>query len=302
MRIVFMGTPEFAIPCLEALNENFDVVAVVTAPDKTGGRGHKIIESPIKKWAEDKKLLVLQPERLKSRQFIAQLKELRPDLQVVVAFRMLPEVVWNIPPLGTINLHGSLLPKYRGAAPIQRAIMAGEIETGLTTFKLTHEIDTGDIIDYCKLEIKPDETAGELHDKMKYAGARLLMDTVKKIANGNVDFKKQDATLASEAPKIFSGDCEINWNGNVDTIYNQIRGLAPYPGAWFKKENHTYKIIAARKINEIPIHSPGEWYVKDKKNFWIATLDGYISVLEIQQEGRNKLRVDQFINGLRILP
>ncbi|MDQ3142926.1 MAG: methionyl-tRNA formyltransferase [Bacteroidota bacterium] len=300
MRIVFMGTPEFAIPSLELINKEFGVITVITSPDKSGGRGHKLIESPVKKWAIEHDISILQPERLKKKSFIFQLQSLNADLFVVVAFRMLPEIIWSMPSLGTINLHASLLPKYRGAAPIQRAIMAGEPETGISIFKLRHEIDTGDIMIQERLEIGPNETGGSLHDRMKIIGAELILKGLKLIEHSQVTYLTQENELASTAPKIFHEDCKIQWNRSVHDIYNQIRALSPYPGAWFIHEGTLYKIIESKKLIHDHEHSPEKW-ISDQKTFLhISCMNGYIDVIEIQQQGKRKMLIKEFLNGHKI--
>ena len=223
-RIVFLGTPDFAVESLKALLQaGYNVVGVVTAPDKRAGRGQKLSESAVKQYAQEQGLPILQPIKLKDPEFIAQLSALKPDLQVVVAFRMLPETVWNLPPQGTVNVHGSLLPKYRGAAPINWAILNGEKETGVSTFKLQHEIDTGDILLQEKMPIGPNETAGELHDRMKVEGAQLLVKTLQELANGTLKASQQQLNSdIKHAPKLFKTDCEIDWNNTSEQIHNQI--------------------------------------------------------------------------------
>ena len=237
LRIIFMGTPQFAVPSLHKLYEaGYDIGGVVTAPDKPAGRGMQLTESAVKKYAIGKNIKILQPEKLKDPAFIAELKSLNADVQVVVAFRMLPEIVWDMPPMGTINLHGSLLPQYRGAAPINWAIINGEKETGVATFMLQHEIDTGNILLQEKININDDETAGTLHDTMMDAGAELLLKTIKELEKGNLKEVEQpyisNMDILHHAPKIFTETCEINWNKSVDEIYNLIRGLSPYPAAF----------------------------------------------------------------------
>jgi methionyl-tRNA formyltransferase len=240
IRIVFMGTPEFAAASLEALKKaRFNIVGVITAPDKPAGRGMKLKDSAVKKYASKRNLKILQPEKLKNTEFLEELKSLNADLQVVVAFRMLPDVVWNMPPMGTINLHASLLPQYRGAAPINWAIINGEKETGVTTFKLQHEIDTGNILLQEKIEIGQSETAGELHDRMKEIGAQLLVKTVEGLAEGTLQETPQTSIAGSAgdvvlqpAPKIYTADCKINWHKSADEVHNLIRGLSPYPAAF----------------------------------------------------------------------
>ncbi|MCW3087116.1 MAG: methionyl-tRNA formyltransferase, partial [Sediminibacterium sp.] len=238
LKIAFMGTPDFAVASLDALvNAGCNIVAVITAPDKPAGRGMKLTESAVKKYAAGKGLPVLQPEKLKSPAFIEQLRALQADLQVVVAFRMLPEVVWNMPPLGTINVHGSLLPQYRGAAPIHWAVINGEKETGVTTFRLKHEIDTGDILLQKKIPIGDDETTGEVHDRMKVIGAGLLVDTIRGLADHTLLPMDQSILLEHgpkelrHAPKLFTEDCQLNWERPASELHNRVRGLSPFPGA-----------------------------------------------------------------------
>lgn len=297
MKIIFMGTPDFAIPVLEALSKTHEIVAVVTAPDKPGGRGHALQQSAVKLFAQSVGLRVLQPKNLKSPVFKKKIQDLNADLFIVVAFRMLPSDLLNIPRFGSINLHASLLPKYRGAAPIQRAIMDGETRTGLTIFKLEREIDTGMILNQCSLDIGLDETGGELHDRMKLAGAGLMIQTLKKMEDGTIHVSKQDETMASYAPKIFREDGLIQWGHSVDSIYNQIRALIPYPCAWFEKNHIVYKIHRATKILSNHTHLPGS-FIKESDHLWIACKGGYINVLEIQPEGRRKMKIKDFINGL----
>src|SRR6476619_5200817 len=242
LRIIFMGTPEFAVASLDALVQaGCNIVGVITAPDKPAGRGMKLQESAVKQYAITKELKVLQPDKLKNAQFLEELKELNADLQVVVAFRMLPEVVWNMPPMGTINVHGSLLPQYRGAAPINWAIINGEKETGVTTFKLQHEIDTGDILLQETIPVGENETAGEIHDRMKEIGAQLLVRTIEELASGRLKEQPQvkstnskipDTSDLKHAPKIFTETCRLDWNKSATEIHNLIRGLSPFPGAF----------------------------------------------------------------------
>ena len=253
-RIVFMGTPEFAVASLDALvKAGFNIVAVVTAPDKPAGRGMKMNESAVKKYASDSGMNILQPEKLKNPEFIETLKKLDADLQIVVAFRMLPEVVWNMPSLGTVNVHASLLPQYRGAAPINWAIINGEKETGITTFKLQHEIDTGNILLQEKTPIGDNETAGELHDKLKIIGAQLLVKTVTGLADNSIQELPQSRLNSHEvsnlrhAPKIFTDTCRINWNNSISSVHNLIRGLSPFPGAFTTLRDKTLKIFRSSK-------------------------------------------------------
>lgn len=302
MKIVFMGTPDFAVASLDALVQaKFDIVAVVTAPDKPAGRGQKINESAVKKYAVEKSIPVLQPEKLKNPEFLAELKSFQADLQVVVAFRMLPEVVWNMPSKGTINLHGSLLPQYRGAAPINHAIINGEKESGVTTFFLTHEIDTGDIILSDRAPIGDDETAGELHDKLMVIGANLLVKTVTAIANG--DFTEQPQPQSNElkhAPKIFKEDCKIDWNNSSAKIHNLIRGLSPYPTAFTLLNDKTLKIFKAEPEDKVPGIAAGGFLTDGKTYLKFATKDGFIKLLDIQFEGKKRMLIEDFLRGMRL--
>jgi methionyl-tRNA formyltransferase len=296
-----MGTPEFAVASLDALVEaGAQIVAVITAPDKPAGRGMKLTESAVKKYAAEKGLNILQPEKLKAPEFIASLKALQADLQIVVAFRMLPEVIWNMPPLGTINVHGSLLPQYRGAAPINWAVINGEKQTGVTTFKLKHEIDTGDILLQETLPISENETAGEVHDRMKITGAQLLVKTVKGIANNTL--KKIPQSTSSEikhAPKIFTETCQIDWVKTTAEVYNLIRGLSPYPGAFTHLNNKVLKIFKAEKEQVLPPVPPGTMQTDHKTYLRFACADGYIYPKEIQPEGKRKMLVEEFLRGYR---
>jgi methionyl-tRNA formyltransferase len=309
LRIVFLGTPEFAVASLNALVQaGYNIVAVITAPDKAAGRGMKPQESAVKKYALEKGLKILQPEKLKNPEFLIELKSLNADLQVVVAFRMLPEAVWNMPPMGTINVHGSLLPQYRGAAPINWAIINGEKETGITTFKLKHEIDTGDILLQEKILIPNDETAGELHDRMKEIGAQLLVRTVEGLASGRLKETPQE-TMSNQqfaignslrhAPKIFTNTCKINWNKSADEVYNLIRGLSPYPAAFTEFEERTLKIFRAKKEIVMPNISPGSFETDKKKILKFACADGYIHAEGLQLEGKKKMLVEDFLRGYR---
>jgi methionyl-tRNA formyltransferase len=304
MRIVFMGTPEFAVASLEALLEaGNNVVAVVTAPDKPAGRGQKLSESAVKKYAESKGLPVLQPEKLKSTEFIEELRSYQADLQVVVAFRMLPEIVWNMPPKGTINLHASLLPNYRGAAPINWAVINGEKETGATTFFLKHEIDTGNIIFAEKVEIEENETAGDIHDKLMTTGAELLTKTVKAIESGDYQETPQDAIKAEDlkhAPKIFKDDCCINWNQSALQVFNHIRGLSPYPAAFATFLDKTLKIFKAELQLKEPGIQPGAFLTDNKTYLKFACQDGFISVNELQLEGKKRMGIEEFLRGIRL--
>jgi methionyl-tRNA formyltransferase len=300
-RIIFMGTPEFAVPSLDKiLQSGFNVVGVVTAPDKPAGRGLQLTESAVKKYATTKGLKILQPEKLKAPDFLEELRSLNTDLQIVVAFRMLPEVVWNMPPMGTINLHASLLPQYRGAAPINWAIINGEKETGVTTFKLQHQIDTGNILLQQKIVIGEDETAGELHDKMKEVGAELLLKTVKELFEGNLNETPQDQlSTLYHAPKLSTETCRIDWHKSVDEVYNLIRGLSPYPAAFTTLNNKVLKIFSAKKEFVQPSVEPGE-FETDKKTFLkFACNNGYISVTALQLEGKKRMTVEEFLRGYK---
>ncbi len=300
LRIVFMGTPDFAVPSLDILVQNgYEIVGVITAPDKPGGRGKHLMQSAVKKYALAQNLPVLQPTNLKSPDFLSELKSLNADLQVVVAFRMLPEVVWGMPPKGTFNLHGSLLPQYRGAAPINWAVINGEQETGLTTFFLTREIDTGDVLFREKVAIGENETAGELHDRMMLIGAQLVLKSVKAIESGNYELVAQDDRLASHAPKIFHETCEINFNQSAAAVHDFIRGLSPYPAAWTTLQGKNVKILRTLKGETETGLLPGTFYVEGKKNLRIATATGFLEILEIQPEGGKRMDAASFLNGYR---
>ncbi len=307
LRIIFMGTPEFAVASLDKLIQSgCNIVAVITAPDKPAGRGMHLQESAVKKYAKEKGLNILQPEKLKAPEFIETLRSLNADLQIVVAFRMLPEIVWNMPVMGTINVHGSLLPQYRGAAPINWAIINGEKFTGVTTFKLKHEIDTGDILLSTKIEIGENETAGELHDKMKETGAELLLKTICQIANSSLTETPQHQTLPASrhqllhhAPKLTSETCEINWNKTVDEVYNLIRGLSPYPTAYTKLDNKKLKIFRAEKVNESPSVIPGNFETDGKSYLRFANSNGYINIITLQLEGKKIMTIADFLRGYR---
>jgi len=302
MKIVFMGTPDFAVASLDALVQaNFDVVAVVTAPDKPAGRGQKLNESAVKKYAVEKGIPVLQPEKLKNPEFIEELRSYQADLQVVVAFRMLPEIVWNMPAKGTINLHGSLLPQYRGAAPINHAIINGEKESGVTTFFLKQEIDTGDIILSDSVPIANDETAGELHDKLMVVGANLLVKTLRAIEANNIieQPQPQNADL-KHAPKIFKEDCKIDWNNQAQTIHNLIRGLSPYPTAFTLLNEKNLKVFKAEIEDKEPGIVAGGFLTDGKTYLKFAAKDGFIKLLDIQYEGKKRMLIEDFLRGMRL--
>ena len=319
LRIVFLGTPEFAVASLDALVQaGCNIVGVITAPDKPAGRGMKLTESVVKKYAVEKGLNILQPEKLKNPSFLEELKSLKADVQVVVAFRMLPEVVWNMPPMGTINVHGSLLPQYRGAAPINWAVINGEKETGVTTFKLQHAIDTGDILLQSTIRIGEDETAGELHDRMMLEGANTLVETMKGILDGSVLPMEQDNHLPltgreeiaengqqltvnelKHAPKLFTETCQIDWNHSADNIYNLIRGLSPYPAAFTFLNEKKLKVFKATK--EIVGHNEkvGKVFTDEKTFLKFSCTNGFISIVELQLEGKKRMGVEEFLRGYR---
>jgi len=302
LRIIFMGTPEFAVPSLEILiNGGYQIVAVITAPDKPAGRGMLLQQSAVKKFALEHHLNILQPPNLTDVQFVEVLRKLAPDLQIVVAFRMLPNVVWQLPRIGTFNLHGSLLPQYRGAAPINWAIINGERETGVTTFFLKHEIDTGNIILQEKIVIDDTETAGSLHDRMKVTGAKLVLKTVQTILKEPTPLieQKQDKEL-KKAPKIYTEDCYIQWNRETTSIYNQIRGLSPYPAAFTILQGKNFKIFSAEKILKAHSLNPGEMETDGKTFLRFAACDGFINVLDVQLQGKKRMPVREFLRGNRL--
>jgi len=316
-RVVFMGTPEFAVASLDALvKAGYNIVGVVTAPDKPAGRGMKMQQSEVKKYALKHHLKVLQPEKLKDPAFLEELKSLQADLQIVVAFRMLPEVVWNMPAKGTINLHGSLLPQYRGAAPINWAVINGEKETGVTTFKLKHEIDTGDILLQESFPIDENETAGDVHDKMKDIGAQLLVKTVQGLVDGTVSETPQSSVVSQQtvasgsvlstpnselkhAPKIFTATSKIEWTKTTDEIYNLIRGLSPFPGAFTELGDKTIKIFRSEKEHTIPTSRPGRWESDKSTYLKFAAKDGYIYLKDVQLEGKKRMSIEDFLRGYR---
>jgi methionyl-tRNA formyltransferase len=302
MKIVFMGTPDFAVASLNALVEaGFEIAGVVTAADKPAGRGQKLQESAVKRYAVEHGLKVLQPLKLKDPEFIAELQSLNADLQVVVAFRMLPEVVWDMPAKGTINLHGSLLPQYRGAAPINHAIINGEKESGVTTFFLKHEIDTGDVIFATTVPIADTDTAGDLHDSLMTAGADLLVKTVKAIESGN--YNEQPQVFSAElkhAPKIYKDFCRIDWNQPVQTVYNLIRGLSPYPTAFTFLNDKTLKIFKASYETGRPEVPAGNYVTDGKSYLKFAAADGYLNLLDVQYEGKKRMTIGEFLRGMRL--
>jgi methionyl-tRNA formyltransferase len=308
MKIVFMGTPEFAVTSLDALvNAGCTIVGVITAPDKPAGRGLKLQESAVKKYAVEKGLKILQPEKLKNPQFLEELQSLNADLQVVVAFRMLPEVVWNMPSMGTINVHASLLPQYRGAAPINWAIINGEKESGVTTFKLKHEIDTGDILLQEKIAITENQTAGELHDQLKELGASVLVKTIQGLADGKLKERSQSeianskSEIAKHAPKIFTETCKIDWDKSVDDVQNLIRGLSPFPGAFSYLNEKLLKIYKSDKECKQTSTTSGQFETDGKTFLKFACADGYIYVKELQLEGKKRMTVEDFLRCHKLL-
>ncbi|MBA4410355.1 MAG: methionyl-tRNA formyltransferase [Bacteroidota bacterium] len=313
IRIVFMGTPDFAVESLKALVEKgYQVVGVITAPDKPAGRGRQLSESAVKQYGVQQNLKVIQPEKLKNPEFIAELESLKADLQIVVAFRMLPEIVWKMPLLGTFNLHASLLPQYRGAAPLNWAIINGETETGATTFLLSHEIDTGRIIFQEKVTIGDNDTVGDLHDRMMGIGATLVLKTVDALAEGKIQPIDQEKLIdvpdrIKQAPKIFKEDCRIDWIRDTESVRNLIRGLSPYPAAWIelvhpeKHEILSAKIYAAiPDLTSLPA-APGTIRTDAKKFLKIACPDGWLSVTDIQLSGKKRMKIDELLRGFHDL-
>ena len=301
LRIVFMGTPDFAVAILKRLVEdNYTIVGVVTAPDKPAGRGRKITESAVKKYAKEQNLFLLQPTNLKSNDFINKLKEVKATLQVIVAFRMLPKIVWEIPIYGSFNLHASLLPSYRGAAPIHWAIINGEEKTGVTTFFIDEKIDTGEIILQKEILIHKDEIVGELHDRLMILGASLVSETVANIRNNKVSTQKQPKIDEKIAPKLFPENCKINWEDSLDSIYNHIRGLNPFPAAWSEMNNNdgitTVKIYKVRK-EKVAHREIIKTITTSKKEIKIAVKGGYIYIDELKVSGKKKLDSKSLLNG-----
>lgn len=311
LRIVYMGTPEFAVEALRRLVEGgYNIVGVITMPDKPAGRGHHLQYSAVKEYALSKNLPILQPEKLKDPVFIESLKALKADLQIVVAFRMLPEIVWSMPPLGTFNLHASLLPQYRGAAPINWAIINGEKETGITTFFLKQEIDTGEIIQQVHIPINETDNVGTIHDRLMTLGGDLVIETVENIIHGKVLPIPQDKIAIKgelhPAPKIFKDTCHIDWNKSTEQIYNLIRGLSPYPAAWSNLTTSNgisiiTKIYDSKKITEAPSDKPGTIDTDNKHYLRVATSDGFIDILELQIPGKKRMSVEDFLRGHDII-
>lgn len=301
MRILFLGTPEFAVESLRALVESgCNVVAVVTAPDKPAGRGQQLHQSPVKAYAVSAGLPVLQPEKLKNPAFLEELKSYQADLQVIVAFRMLPEVVWNMPPLGTFNLHASLLPQYRGAAPINWAVMNGEQKTGVTTFFLQHEIDTGPLIFQEEEPIGADDTVGSLYERLMHRGAALVVKTVRAIESGSYpQVPQQESAELKVAPKIFRETCEINWNRPVEAVRDHIRGLSPYPAAWTTLLGKTCKVYRAERADVQEDAAPGTYATDHKTYLRFRCADGWLSIEELQLEGKKRMGIDELLRGIK---
>lgn len=299
LRIVFFGTPDFAVASLQKLvNSGMHVVAVVTAPDKPAGRGMQIMESPVKRFANSHNLPILQPANLKNPDFIEELRSYNADIQVVIAFRMLPKIVWNMPPLGTINLHASLLPQYRGAAPINWAIINGEKITGVTTFKLKHEVDTGDILLQKEISIEETDDAGTLHDKLMTEGANLMLETIQNIQNGTFNIIPQSVNESiRQAPKIHTEDCIIDWNMSGIEIVNRIRGLSPYPGAMTRINSKLFKFYKAEFIPQTVTEYPIGKILLRNNSIYVVCKNGYINILSLQMEGKKRMQTDEFLRG-----
>lgn len=305
LRIVYMGTPDFAVEPLRRLVEGgYNIVGVITMPDKPAGRGYQLQQSAVKQYALSKSLNVLQPEKLKDEAFLEELRALKADLQIVVAFRMLPEVVWNMPALGTFNLHASLLPQYRGAAPINWAVINGDRETGVTTFFLKHEIDTGNIIMQKRIDIADSDNAGTVHDRLMMIGGDAVVETVDMIIDGSVKPYPQDESIELRpAPKIFKDDCRIDWNRSAVDVHNFVRGLSPYPAAWSvirdeKGKEYTVKIFDTEVVAGAP--SVGQIECDGKKNLMFGTADGWVKVLRLQLAGKKAMAVDEFLRGFKV--
>ena len=303
LKIVFFGTPEFAVESLDAIISNgFNVAAVVTMPDKAAGRGHKLYQSDVKRYATEHGLPLLQPEKLKSEEFLEALRRLEADLFIVIAFRMLPREVWQMPRLGTFNLHASLLPKYRGAAPINRAVMNGEKETGVTTFFLKHEIDTGDMIMQRKIDILPEDNVGDVHDRLMSLGASMVVETIESILDGTLTTCPQPEGDFTPAPKIFKEDCRIDWSKGSETIHNHVRGLSPYPAAWTETEEKSgrraeCKIYATRLTDtRCEEATPGELKT-DGKRLFPATGDRWLEIISLQPAGKKRMDADAYLRG-----
>lgn len=315
LKIVFLGTPEFAVESLDLLvNEGFNIVGVVTMPDKPAGRGHRMFESPVKLYAKEHGLKIMQPVKLKDPEFIDELQSLNADLFIVIAFRMLPEVVWAMPRLGTFNLHASLLPRYRGAAPINWAVINGDTETGVTTFFLKHEIDTGDIISQEKIEIHPEDNVGDIHDRLMSLGAKLTLDTVNHIIAGDLTTTPQESLLTdgeepTSAPKIFKETCRIDWSKPAINVHNLVRGLSPYPCAWTELYNATepdallynVKVLETRLIPESSAEglTPG-MIINDGRSLKAVCGDGLVEIIRLQPAGKKPMTTSEFLRGARL--
>lgn len=300
MKIIFFGTPDFAIPSLDIVNKSeHEVVAVVTAPDKQRGRGRKVSSTPIKQYALDKKIPILQPAKLSDEHFVKELKSFEADLFIIVAFRILPEQVFAMPKYGSFNLHGSILPKYRGAAPIQWAIINGDKETGVTTFFLKQKVDTGNIILQESFPIHEDDNLESVHDKMSLIGAEAVLKTVNLIAEGKVEVKAQDDSLATPAPKITKDTCALSWEEPAKNLHNKIRGLSPFPGAFFIHNEKQYKVYKS-KVVEIPNLTKGE-IQQTKTEIFIGTKNQSLQIMEIQPEGRKRMTAEEFLRGYTLL-
>lgn len=301
MRIVFMGTPEFAVPSLQILHENgYDVVGVITAPDKPKGRGKKLQGTPVKEYADGVGLRVLQPTNLKSEDFLSELRDLKADLQIVVAFRMLPEVVWDMPAGGTFNLHGSLLPQYRGAAPINWAIMNGETETGITTFFLKHEIDTGSVILQDKEPISAEDTVGDVYVRLMNKGAKLVLKTVQAIEADQVTLTPQiESADLKSAPKIHKDTCMINWAQESEQIRNFVRGLSPYPAAWTTLAGKKFKVYKVQSADRSVDKSVGDYITDKKSHLSVKTKDGWLDLIDLQMEGKKRMLIDDLLRGYK---
>jgi methionyl-tRNA formyltransferase len=298
MKVVFFGTPDFAVPSLDKIySSHHEVVAVVTAPDKERGRGRKVSFTPIKTYALEKNLKVIQPLILKDQKFVDQLKSLNADVFVIVAFKILPNSVFTIPPKGSFNLHGSLLPKYRGAAPIQWALMNGDKKTGVTTFFLKEKVDTGNILLKREIDIEDFDDFGTLHDKMSEIGSETVLETLNSIESGNVKVTEQDNSLATPAPKVLKETCKISWKNTAVQVHNQVRGLSPFPGAFFEHNEKRYKVFKSL-ISESPNLNPGEIFT-EKKKIIIGTISGALEILEIQPEGRKRMTAEEFLRGYK---
>lgn len=306
LKIVFLGTPEFAVESLKRLHEGgYNIAGVVTMPDKPAGRGHKLLQSPVKQYAVEYGMHLMQPANLKNPEFVDELRSLNADLFIVIAFRMLPEVVWSMPRLGTFNLHGSLLPKYRGAAPLNWAVINGDTETGVTTFFLKHDIDTGDIIDRRSIPINPEDNVGDIHDRLMMLGAELTIDTVQRILDGNLTTTPQDELTKgvepTPAPKIFKETCHIDWTRNARDIHNLVRGLSPYPAAWCEivsldNDIKTIKIFTTAVTDDNASAEPGT-IKSDNHRMLIACGDKWLEVLSLQLSGKRRMDTAEFLRG-----